>query len=158
MPTLDDSLRHVRSILDSKGIRSALIYLNGLTDHRFTSLYRFNSEMLDNLYFFDRENPEQEKTENIPILASYCVFVRQTHNTFVTEDSLTDERVRGHPKHHEVQSYCGVPLLDEDGKMFGTNCHFDVLPVEISKDNVKLLEAVGPMINEYLVKQSSLAR
>ncbi|WP_442945135.1 GAF domain-containing protein [Nostoc sp.] len=45
-----------------------------------------------------------------------------------------------------MQSYCGVPLLDEDGKMFGTICHFDFRAIAISDANVALMEAIAPLI------------
>ena len=140
------SLRQLKAILSGQDIRAAVIFLNGLTEHRFTALYRFDKETLVNLYFFDRENPTQESTPDIPVMASYCVFVRNSRSAFTTPDSLQDDRVHDHPKRKVVQSYCGVPLLDEDGKMFGTICHFDLRPIPISDENVELMEAVALLI------------
>ena len=119
-----------------------------MTEHRFTALYRFDKDSLHNLYFFDRENPAQTSTPDIPVMASYCVFVRNSGHVFSTPDALQDERVRGHPKRHEVQSYVGVPLLDQDGKMFGSVCHFDIRPVAISDESVHLLEEIGPWMKK----------
>ena len=141
-----DSLRELRSILDRGDVRAAIIFLNGLTEHRFTSLYRFDDETLTNLYFFDRDDPNQESTPSIPVMASYCVFVRSTRRTFTIPDALHDDRVRGHPKRQELQSYCGVPLLDEGGKMFGTICHYDFRPIPITDPNVWLLEEVATLL------------
>ncbi|MEH1962960.1 MAG: GAF domain-containing protein [Nostoc sp.] len=146
MVNLADSLRELKTILGRQDVRAAVIFLNGLSEHRFTALYQFDQETLHNVCFFDRENPTQELTPDIPVMASYCVFVRSSRGTFTTPDSLQDDRVRGHPKWKEVQSYCGVPLLDEDGKMFGTICHFDFRPMAISDTNVELMEAIAPLI------------
>ncbi|RCJ26003.1 hypothetical protein A6770_26925 [Nostoc minutum NIES-26] len=148
MVNFADSLRELRSILVRQDIRAAVIFLNGLTEHRFTSLYQFDEETLHNICFFDRENPTQELTPDIPVMASYCVFVRNSCGTFTTPNSLLDDRVRDHPKQQAVQSYCGVPLLDEDSKMFGTICHFDFRPIAISNANVALMEAVAPLIRQ----------
>jgi len=123
-----------------------LIYLNGLTDHRFSAMYLFESELLKNLYFFDREEPARTGCPDIPVMASYCVFVRDSERMFVTADSLTDARVFGHPKRLEVRSYCGVPLVNEAGRMIGTICHFDARPLTISDQNVSLMEAVSDML------------
>ncbi len=131
-------------------MRAGLVFLNGLTEHRFTALYQFNKETLNNQYFFDRENPMLESTPDIPVMASYCVFVRDGRNTFTTSDSLRDDRVLGHPKRQEVRSSCGVPLCDESGKMVGSICHFDFRPVPISEANVTLMEAMGPLITHSL--------
>jgi GAF domain-containing protein len=146
MSTLSDALRQLRVILRDQDIRAGLIFLNGLTQHRFTALYRFDKETLRNLYFFDRENPAQDSTPDIPVMASYCVFVRSRRAAFSTTDSLQDERVEGHPKRQIVQSYCGVPLRDINGEIFGTICHFDFRPLPISDENIELMEAVAPLL------------
>jgi len=90
----------------------------------------------------------QESTPDIPVMISYCVFVRNRRSTFTIADSLQDDRVRDHPKRQEVQSYCGVPLRDVNGEMFGTICHFDFRPIPISDANVELMEAVAPLIKQ----------
>jgi len=150
MSTLSDSLRHLEAILRSKGVRAALIFLNGLTQHRFTALYRFDEETLRNLYFFDRDNPSQLSTPDIPVMASYCVFVRDRRAPFATSDSLKDDRVKSHSKRQILRSYCGVPLRDVNGEMFGTICHFDFRPIPIADENVELMEAVGPLLKKAL--------
>lgn len=148
MANFTDSLRQLKAILSGGDVRGAIIHLNGLTEHRFTSLYRFDNETLTNVYFFDRENPTQESTPDIPVMASYCVFVRNSHSTFTTLESLQDDRLHDHPKQLVVRSYCGMPLLDENGKMFGTICHFDFQPMPISDATVKLLESIAPLLKQ----------
>jgi GAF domain-containing protein len=142
-------LQQLRTLLAGGDVRAALAFLNGRTEHRFTSLYRFDDATLRNIHFFDRENPQQTSVEDIPVLASYCVFVRDSRSAFDIDDSLEDERVAGHPKQAEIRSYCGVPLLDELGRMFGTICHFDFEPRPISDENVALMEAVAPQLQRY---------
>jgi hypothetical protein len=39
-------LHEMRTIQEPSGIRAVLIHLNGLTDHRFTALYRFDDDTL----------------------------------------------------------------------------------------------------------------
>lgn len=105
----------LKSILSSRGIRAALIFLNRLTEHRFSSLYRFDDDVLRNIYFYDRENPTVESSPNIPVMASYCVFVRNSGQKFTLKNSLNDERVHNHPAQQKIQSYCGVPLINQYG-------------------------------------------
>lgn len=147
--SISDTRTQLREILQREGIRPALIFLNSLGSHRFTALYRFDSDMLTNLYFVDRENPLVDSSAEIPVMASYCVFVRDSGARFLVEDSIRDERVVGHPKRQAIQSYCGVPLLDEQGKMFGTICHFDLDPVTISSTDVELMEVVAEMLRSH---------
>lgn len=156
MHNFSESLRELKTLLERQDIRAAVIFLNGLTTHRFTALYRFDHENLQNLCVYDRENPDQEALmPDIPIMASYCVFVRNHASLFAVTESLQDERLLEHPKQQLIQSYCGVPLLDEDGKMFGTICHFDFRPRAISDTNVELMEKVAQLIKSVPLKKQS---
>jgi hypothetical protein len=137
-----------KAILRNEGVRPALIFLNGLTAHRFSAIYQFENETLRNLYFYDRENPEIESIEEIPVTASYCVFLRDTGTLFHTSDALRDERVRSHPKREKVQAYCGVPLPNTQGALFGSVCHFDYKPRIIADKDVDLMESVSYLLRE----------
>ena len=150
-------LATLRATLRREGVRGVVIHLNRLTNYRFTSLYRFDKDRLESLCFYDRENPAQLSTPNIPVLASYCVFIRDGARPFLTPDSLQDERVRGHPKQHLVRSYCGVPLIAEDGRIFGTVCHFDLVPRAMGVDDLELLEVVATLLNELFAETLSIA-
>jgi GAF domain-containing protein len=138
--------RRLSEAIAGGDFREALKYLNGLTEYRFTALYRFDEDMLSNRLFFDRENPEVLSTQDIPVAASYCVYVRDTAGPFTIADSLEDPRVAGHHKRPIVRSYCGVPLVDEQGRMFGSICHFDFAPHAPKDTDVHLLEEVAPLL------------
>lgn len=141
--------RRLKAILATGDVHGALAFLNSLTEHRFTSLYRFDEDTLRNVYFYDRCAPDVTRTPDLPVAASYCVFVRNNRGTFSVVDAIADDRVDGHPKQHDVQAYCGVPLLDGTGRLFGTVCHFDLEPRAISPDNIDLMEAMAPMLQRY---------
>lgn len=130
------------------GLRAALIYLNGLTDFRFTALYRFDRDTLHNLAFYDRANPDVLTASDIPVLASYCVFVRDLQEQFATADSATDMRVGDHPKRWQVRAYCGVPLTDRNGNVFGSACHFNIEAIPTRDRDVELLEDLGRLLGE----------
>jgi GAF domain-containing protein len=140
----------LRDALAAGGPRSALAYLNSRTPHRFSAMYRFDDATLRNLAFYDAENPDVEQTDDIPVMASYCVFVRAKGETFSTGHAARDERLDAHPKQHVLQAYCGVPLRDEEGTMFGTICHFDFQPMGIADAEVDLMEAVASLLRRAL--------
>ena len=142
------AIGELKTILRRDGVRRALIYLNHLAEHRFSALYQFKDDQLRNLYFYDREYPEVESTDEIPVTASYCVFLRETGALFHTSDALRDDRVRRHPKREQIQAYCGVPVLDAKGKLFGSICHFDLQPRVISDEDVDLMEAVALLLRD----------
>ena len=143
---IENRRAELKLVLNREGLRGAIMYLNSLTKCRFTSLYRFDGPRLCNIIFYDRENPHIKHSEDLPVLASYCVFVRDSRAAFQISHAELDERVKGHPKQNSVQCYCGVPLIDEDGKMFGTVCHFDVSPGVVNHSDVDLLEYFGDLI------------
>ena len=145
----DEAVTELMAAYTDGGLRAAIAFLNSLTDHRFTSVYRFDGGTLRNITFFDRENPSLERCEDIPVEASYCVFVRDLATSFVVQDSEGDERVRDHAKRTTVQSYCGVPLLDRDGKMFGSICHFDLKPGRVDDRDVELLEYMARLLQPH---------
>jgi GAF domain-containing protein len=154
----DQAVAELKAIIREDGIRAGLIFLNGLTEHRFSALYQFADHQLRNLYFFDREYPDVESAEEIPVTASYCVFLRDTGQLFHTSDALRDDRVRSHPKREQIQAYCGVPVLDAEGKLFGSICHFDLQPRVIADEDVDLMEAVARLLrDEPWIRARSLA-
>ncbi len=80
--------------------------------------------------------------------ASYCVFVRTSGSVFHTSDALRDERAREHPKWEQIRAYCGVPVRDGTGKLFGSICHFNDTPTVILDADVALMEAAGRLLQE----------
>ncbi|MFL6693129.1 MAG: GAF domain-containing protein [Ramlibacter sp.] len=147
MDSLLQASRKLGFLLDQNDVAGALRYLNGLTSVRFTALYRFDQEQLRNRFFFDRMNPDTASTEDTPLEASYCIYVRQNRGPFLVADSLRDERVRGHAKQPTVRSYCGVPLIDAQGWMYGSVCHFDFEPHPLQESDVLLLEEVAHLLS-----------
>jgi len=144
-----EAIPRLKDILEREGVRAALAYINSLSSQRFTALYRFGGKTLHNVCFYDRENPAVTTCEDIPVTASYCAFVRDTGSQFATFDAPEDERLRGHPKQATVRSYCGVPLLDAEGRMFGTVCHFDFAPGIIHPVDVEILECMAGLMRNY---------
>jgi len=136
----------LKTVLATDGVRGAVRYLNSLTPHRFTSLYHFDGPILSNITFYDRQNPDLDSSEDIPVEASYCVFVRDRREKFIVPDASSDQRVKDHPKRGVLKRYCGVPLLDAAGQMFGSICHFDFEPGRVADKEVELLERLAELL------------
>ena len=145
MSTLE-ALHDVKAMVARGDIRQALIYLNRQSGYRFTSLYRFDDQTLRNVEFYDHDRPDLARTDDIAVMASYCVFVRDSGGAFYTPDSLEDQRLAGHPKRPQVRAYCGVPLIDDRGRVFGTVCHFDFVPLPFNPVDLELLELLAPSL------------
>ena len=145
MSTLE-AIHDVKAMVARGDVRQALIYLNRQSGYRFTSLYRFDGQTLRNVEFYDHDRPDLARTDDIAVMASYCVFVRDSGGAFYTPDSLEDRRLEGHPKRPQVRAYCGVPLVDDRGRVFGTVCHFDFAPLPFKPADLELLESVAPSL------------
>src|SRR4051812_45268270 len=92
-----DARTELAAALAKGGVRAALGYLNGLSGHRFTAMYRFEDPTMRNLFFYDREAPQVEATNDFPVEVTYCVYVRESGRPFVVEDALRDVRTSNHP-------------------------------------------------------------
>ena len=138
-----------KTLLRNKGIFEALKFLNSRSSHRFSALYIFDGASLKNVCLVDKENDSVRQMETISVTDSYCFFVRDSGQKFITPDSLSDSRVQGHPKQEAIQSYCGMPIVGGD-MMLGTLCHFDFSPLDYSEAEVDLLEQITPELARWL--------
>ena len=136
----------LRKLVGAGDVRAGLKYLNSLTPHRFTGLYLFDDPKLKNKHIIDAEDLDIETLPDVPLTATYCSFTRSKGEVLSIENSLEDDRVQDHTARDEIISYCGVPLQDQSGEIYGTICHFDYNSVSISDLNVALLEAVAPLL------------
>lgn len=132
--------------LHAHGARAALAYLVGLTSYRFIGIFRFSEGMANAAIHYDRENPEILHIDEVPDTATYCCYVRDTRGAFTTVDSLHDRRLAEHPKRAAVRAYCGVPVMDSEGVLLGTLCHYDVVPRAADQlDLLLLLQAASTL-------------
>lgn len=148
-PLVPDRLRY---LLQSLQINEALRELNATAGYRFTAVYRFTASGAANLAIFDRESEAPEALLVVPEGASYCGIVRDSRNAFLVTRSMEDGRIVRHPAREAVQSYCGVPLMGDDGVVFGSLCHFDFEPREGSDDATALMVEVS----RYLAPESGM--
>lgn len=137
--TTDTAFNVFAQTLDSQGVRPALAYLRGLTDYRFVSIFRFENGNTVSVAHVDRDDPTAVHTADAPTDSAYCCYVRDTNGTFVTADALLDPRTEGHAKRHIVSAYCGIPIMDSEGVLFGTLCHYDTEPRDPEQMDLPLL-------------------
>ena len=146
MDSLQQARRRIADLIAQDRVREALRDLNGLTAYRFTGVYRFGKDQMSNRVFYDREHPDVQSMQDIPIEATYCSFMRHSRGPFLLADSLRDERLANHVAREAVRSYCGVPLVDAQGWMHGSLCHFDVEPRPLRETDLMLLQEIAPLL------------
>ena len=130
-------------VLAEHGIRRSLAHLLSLTDYRFIGIWRFQNGRANAAVHVDRENPDVAEAQEVPDTATYCCYVRDSRGAFMTANALLDPRTDGHPAREVVTSYCGVPIMDSEGRIFGTLCHYDLVPRDPSQLDLELMMQVA---------------
>ena len=102
--------------------------------------------MLANLYLFDRQTGLGRDSTVAKVSDTYCLWINETLSVVQMSDAMTDPRAENHSKRETVRSYCGGPILDQAGDLFGTICHFDFEPRGNSVETLPVLAEVGPML------------
>ena len=148
-----EASRICANLLASEGPAAALRYLNARTRFRFTGFYRAEPPLLLNVHLFDRENPALNLSGDVCRLEdTYCARVWGDERPFVVFDSLGDPRVEAHAARERVQSYCGVPIWLDGGRLWGTLCHYDVRPRLLRHAELEVLERVATLLGAHVAR------
>ena len=129
-----------------------LEYLNRLTDHRFTGVYRFEPGWVVSVALWDRENPRIRIGADVKMKESYCWLTGMGGASYVIEDACADSRLAGHAAREAVRAYIAVLLRDKSGDPWGTLCHFDFQPRAVKLQTKARLERFRPLIEEMFVR------
>jgi GAF domain-containing protein len=141
-------------ILEADSLWAAMRWLNDRVPYRFTAIFAFDGDMLRNICLIDKENQNITKCSDQPITESYCLYVRRSGQLFSVEEASLDERVAGHPKRQSFQCYYGIPLFHSQGKMLGTVCHFDSMPVRVTEEAATELDDLASLIADAAFGES----
>jgi hypothetical protein len=129
-----------------------LAFLNGLTNHRFTGIYRFEPGWVVCVALWDRENPSVRIGANVKMKESYCWLTGTHGDGYTIDDAVCDNRLEGHAAREEVRSYVAVTLRDRASQPWGTLCHFDFQPRETAAETLSRLAVFRPLVEEVLVR------
>ncbi len=129
--------------LAASNVRSALAYLLSFTTYRFIGIFTFQNGLAHAAVYYDRENPQQEYTPHVIDSSTYCCYVRDSKGVFMTANAMLDPRAADHPSREIVPAYCGVPILDAEGVILGTLCHYDIVPRDPEQVDLPLMLSVA---------------
>jgi len=140
--SLNRDIDAVTATLSEQGADSALAFLNAGVPHRYSAVYRIDGGILKNVLLHDKVGEHRPAfLAEVPFETSFCQFVIRD-GYFQTSASGSDHRLDGHPYQGVMVSYHGVPVL-RDGEIWGTLCHFDVLPQTLTDEEFELLREAG---------------
>ena len=153
-----EASRTCAALLASEGPAAALCYLNGRTRFRFTGVYRAKPPLLLNVYLYDRENPALNLSGDVCRLEdTYCARVCGDERPFIILASLADPRLVAHAARERVQSYCGVPIWLDGGRLWGTLCHYDVRPRLLPSTEVEVMDRIATLLAAYVTRVTPTA-
>jgi len=144
------TLQDFEATLSTEGPAAALAYLNRGVAHRYSAIYRFDGELLRNVFLHDKlEQVRPDFLLAVPFRHSFCQFVRRDQ-AFRTEDSRRDPRLDGHPYQGVVISYHSVPLVADNGILWGTMSHFDMHSHPLPDDEFQLMGEAARVLGRQL--------
>ncbi len=144
-------MKKFKDALMTGGIQSALEVLNARVAHRFTAVNRFDADMLRCEMLVDKGgSPPILRLLNIDLGHSFCQYVIRD-GYFCTDNTGCDERLDGHIAQGRILSYHGVPLLDADGKPFGSLCHFDTVIRSLSVREFDHMKRAAASLSTFML-------
>ncbi len=143
-------LSRVQAALAAGGISAAIAELNSGVPHRYSGIFKLDGELLKNTHMFDKlGQAKPESLEVVVLKDSFCQIVMRD-GFFLTDHTLTDDRLNYSPFKGVVMSYHGVPLLNNVGELGGTLCHFDLVEQAISDDEFLCLQEAAKIFPRFL--------
>jgi hypothetical protein len=127
-PSTEAAFAIFSGYLRTRGIREALAYVLRLSQFRFIGLFRFEGGRANAVVHVDRENPDVLTVREVPDSVTYCCYVRDSRGAFTTAHAMLDPRLDNHAAREAVPAYCGIPVMDAEGTLLGTLCHYDFVP------------------------------
>ncbi|GAB3241115.1 hypothetical protein GCM10027346_36150 [Hymenobacter seoulensis] len=135
------------ALLARQGVHAALGYLNGRTPHRYTGIYRLDGDILRSEALFDRLSPDVRLGADAPLAETYCSLVGRQEAPVEILDAALDPLALGIET--PVISYCGVLIRDQQGKAYGTLCHYDLQRCQERTTDQPLLEAAARLLYQH---------
>ena len=145
-------LDQLRFLVSSGNLRAALEHLNMQSRLRFTALLRADEPSAASFLLVDRDDPSPPTVAWLQRQQAYRAFVEAAATT--CDETPGDFSVLGHPACSDVRAYCGLPLLSQDGGMWGTLCQFDLVPAAIQPSTMELMREVAAALNPTAVREA----
>jgi hypothetical protein len=147
---MDLRLAHLELLLKREGLGAAASYLNSRVPYRFTTIYRLDANVFTPIEMVDKLGQvDSNQSMTTPFNESLC-RLPVLHGTFTTSDTAIDPRLRGLAFPGQVGSYTGVQVVRSNGELYGTLCHFDLVPMYISHIEYQFLQLAVRLIAKQL--------
>lgn len=144
-------LQEYRLLLEIHG-PAGLDFLNARVPHRYTGIFRLHQGALHNTFLYDKLGEiVPEFLQVVPLADSFCHLTIRD-GVFKTDNSANDQRLDGHKYQGVLRSYVGLPLVDNQGHLYGTICHFDELALGLADEEFEIFHKAAKLLPGYLDK------
>ena len=141
--------------LSTNGIPAGLEWLNARVPHRLTGIYHLREGFLHSLFVYDKQSAlTPEVMAVVPLLDSFCQFAMKD-GRFLVDDSRHEPRLDGNPNQGVVVSYHAVPIQGNFADLFGTLCHFDMVPQSLPDTELDVLTRACKMMTPYVLRAAA---
>lgn len=147
-PAAHDALR---TALAAEGLAGAVRLINRAVPHRYTGIFLKAGPLLRNVALHDKLHEPARLWAPFPLEQSFCSLILGSGEPLAVANVRSDPRgmVKEHPAGERVLAYYGIPLIDADGAVLGTLCHFDEQEVDADIDLVAMLQ-IPALLRDYL--------
>ena len=131
------------------GLHGALVYLNRRVPHRFTNIFRLSLGTFVPIGLVDKQSLLTLQSQKpVDFQYSMCRFSLDTG--FESADVTHDERIQGHLPTDGIGSYIGLPLRISSDELYGTVCHYDPQPQQVSEQELDFFKVAAVRLAHYL--------
>ena len=148
-----DALIDLGQVLEQHGVQAALAFLNARVPHRLTTVNHIDDGHMVCTLLHDKAGKLTPGTvAKVPMDHSFCQFVVRD-GSFYSAHSGNDIRLIDHPYPGVMLSYCGVPLIDANGELFGTLCHLDMESHTLPPEEFDVFQRAARLFPKYVKRR-----
>lgn len=144
-------LQEYRLLLETQG-PAGLNFLNSRVPHRYTGIFRLHEGALYSTFLHDKLGEIiPEFLQVVPLQDSFC-HLTMRNGMFKTADSTHEPSLEGHKYQGVLRSYVGLPLVNNQGHLYGTICHFDEQSLVLADEEFEIFRKAAKLLPGYLHK------
>ena len=158
--TQSDYSNDIASIQAISSVPTILEAVAALTGLRFVCIARVTDDSWTNCAVLDKLDFGLKVGDSLDIATTFCQQVLCTGSPVIIEHAREDALYRNHPtpRQYGFESYISIPVMQPDGRYFGTLCALDPLPAKLSNTaTLASMTLFAQLITKHLAIENKLS-
>ena len=158
--TQSDYSNDIASIQAISSVPTILEAVAALTGLRFVCIARVTDDSWTNCAVLDKLDFGLKVGDSLDIATTFCQQVLCTGSPVIIEHAREDALYRDHPtpRQYGFESYISIPVMQPDGRYFGTLCALDPLPAKLSNTaTLASMTLFAQLITKHLAIENKLS-